>query len=259
MLSPWTPEYERITATSRDRHERDVVSQTPGDLMATAFERSADPMVLFMPDGTVRAANRAARALGGGDPHRGPATFAELGIVQEDIVALRANYGGANEPRGEVRVRTPDGMQREFEYAGSADIEQGVHLAALREVTERRRVDHALRSSEELFARSFLAAPVALCVNNAATGAFTLVNEEFLQMSGYWRADVIGRTADDIHVWAVPADREQLLARLMMDGPAEAFRATFRHRTGRLFEALGRMRLAEIGGERIVVTAAFPA
>jgi PAS domain S-box-containing protein len=68
----------------------------------------------------------------------------------------------------------------------------------------------ALRRSEELYARAFLQNPVAMTITNAVTGRFTAVNEEFLRLVGYWRAEVIGRTSAELKLWPEYGDRARV-------------------------------------------------
>jgi PAS domain S-box-containing protein len=82
----------------------------------------------------------------------------------------------------------------------------------------------ALRRSEELYARVFMQNPVAMSITNAETGRFTGANEEFLKLVGYWRAEVIGRTSQELNLWPDYGDREQVGDRLQAGqvvGPVE--------------------------------------
>ncbi len=76
----------------------------------------------------------------------------------------------------------------------------------------------ALRRSEELYARVFMQNPVAMSITNATTGRFTGVNEEFLRLVGYWRAEVIGRTSFELRLWPDYGDRERVGSRLEAGG-----------------------------------------
>lgn len=72
----------------------------------------------------------------------------------------------------------------------------------------------ALRRSEELYARAFMQNPVAMTITNGETGRFTGANEEFLRLVGYWRAEVLGRTSQELALWPDYGDRERVGARL---------------------------------------------
>lgn len=233
-----------------------MTEAAPDEMRAAAFEHNPYASVAFAADGVIVLANAAARALAvaaGGSPSH----LRELGLDDLDLAPLLTAFNGPPPVHGEVRLRRLDGSTLDFEYSGVAELTPGVRLLTLREVTNQRRLETALRNSEELFARSFLAAPVALTVSDAESGAFTLVNEEFLRMGGYWRSDVIGRTAAELNLWQ-DLDERARLGVLLAKGETQApFRTTFRRKSGVGLEAIGRLRLAEIGGAPVVITAAL--
>ncbi len=100
------------------------------------------------------------------------------------------------------------------------------------DVTERRRVESALRESEERFRKAFLTSPDSININRLDDGMYVDVNEGFQALTGFSREEVIGRTSVDLDIWADPADRRRLVEELKMHGRVTNLEARFRMKDG---------------------------
>src|ERR687898_3225052 len=61
--------------------------------------------------------------------------------------------------------------------------------------------DEELRRSQERFAAIFRASPVAIVIRSLGDGRFRDVNDRFLEMTGYTREEVVGRTPAEVGLW----------------------------------------------------------
>ncbi len=86
--------------------------------------------------------------------------------------------------------------------------------------TSEKRLEESLRHSEEQFARVFLRNAAAIAVELRANGRFVLANEEFFALTGFWRAEAMGRSGDDLRLWADPGQRSSVLAETARSGRA---------------------------------------
>ena len=115
-------------------------------------------------------------------------------------------------------------------------------------VAERTRAVEAsnaeLRRSEERFAKAFRASPVPFVIQTPRENRFVDVNDSFLEMTGYDREEVIGRTPLELHLCldyvAGPADEEK---------PVRHVEAQVSTRSGDLRDALISVERILIGGE----------
>ncbi|HEY6951785.1 MAG TPA: PAS domain S-box protein, partial [Bacteroidota bacterium] len=96
-----------------------------------------------------------------------------------------------------------------------------------RDTTERTQADEALRFSEEKFSKAFLTSPDAISINRLKDGKFLEVNDGFVNLTGYSREEVLGRSSVEINVWALPGDRGTFVKQLVKTGELEDFEADF--------------------------------
>ena len=74
------------------------------------------------------------------------------------------------------------------------------------DITERKRIEQALRSSEEQFRATFELASVGMVQADPGTGHFLRVNKKFCAITGFSPAELVGRRFSDI---THPDDRDQ--------------------------------------------------
>ena len=75
----------------------------------------------------------------------------------------------------------------------------------------------ALRASEEKFFKAFHYAPLLMTLSALEDGTYLEVNEKFLQVSGFSRAEVLGKTSVEIG-WISAEDRTRLVALMRAHG-----------------------------------------
>jgi hypothetical protein len=74
------------------------------------------------------------------------------------------------------------------------------------------------------------------------------VNERWAELFGYSPAEVIGRTTLELGLWADPAEREPLIARLAAGDATSSGEATFRRKSGEIRHALVSMESMTLAG-----------
>ncbi|MFZ6769839.1 PAS domain S-box protein [Undibacterium sp. Di26W] len=110
---------------------------------------------------------------------------------------------------------------------------------AMQDVTALRRVEklqvqveRELQEREKLLATVFQLVPDILTITKMATGQYIEVNRNWEPMSGFTREYAIGRTSNEMNLWAKPEQRDELIARIKHDGEVRDMHVSFRRKTG---------------------------
>lgn len=109
--------------------------------------------------------------------------------------------------------------------------------------------DAALRASEDRFYRVFHANPSVISITRLRDNTFLDVNEAFERVSGWARAEVIGRTSDDIGLWLSNAERDDFRARVRAQSRLREAQWRFRDRAGTIRHAIASADIIRIDGE----------
>ncbi|MFO0649241.1 MAG: PAS domain S-box protein [Polyangiales bacterium] len=159
------------------------------------FDASFDAMLLLNDDRTCHDAN--------------PMACEVFGHARADLIGRRlGDFAHGDSPsawaallregrlRGHFSLRRPDGAVREVEFSATARVAPGLHLAVLRDVTERVAAEAALRDSEERYRRIVETTCEGVWVIDADTKT-SFMNARMAAMLGYGLDDVIGRPLFD--------------------------------------------------------------
>jgi PAS domain S-box-containing protein len=142
--------------------------------------------------------------------------------------------------RFEWAAQAPDGRQIPLEVALTRIQWSGreVIQALITDITERNRAQRALAESEALFSAAIQSSPIFIAMTRMEDGRFVLVNDAFLNWSGYTRDEIIGRNSLQFGLWDDPTEREAFLAELRRTGSVRDRECRFRNRAGRPFTML---------------------
>jgi len=143
-----------------------------------------------------------------------------------------------------------DGRELSLEVAFGEVREHGEHTftGIIRDISERKRADEAVRSSERRFSTAFNANPT-LSTISTPDGRFLNVNEQFLKASGYSRDEVIGKTALELRMWPNPDNRTRLMQALQKLGYVRGFEVELRTKSGERRMLLLSVERIEIEGQ----------
>jgi PAS domain S-box-containing protein len=123
-----------------------------------------------------------------------------------------------------------------------------------RDITERKRVESALRESEERFATAFRSSPAAMVISRYEDGKMLDVNEAFLRVFGVTRAEVLGATKLTFGLWLKPEERAEVLELLKQEGHIRFMEKEFHVKSGDLRHCLFNVEVLSLGRERCLLT-----
>ena len=132
-------------------------------------------------------------------------------------------------------------------------VERATYLATI--AVERDYAKRELRESERRFSTVFYSSPGCLAISRFADGRFLYVNDRFVSLFGYSRAETIGQTAIGLGLHAGPADRRDW-TKLLDSSEPEELEAVARTKSGELLDLLLWMGRVQVLGEDCILSIA---
>jgi PAS domain S-box-containing protein len=118
----------------------------------------------------------------------------------------------------------------------------------------RKKTEASLRESEEKFERIFRHSPDWIAILRLRDGMYVDVNDAFVTITGFERAEVIGRTSTDIGIYADPTQRYELDESFLREGRVKNQELRYRLKNGEVITVERSGELVDIGGEKCVVS-----
>ncbi|MEH6471992.1 MAG: PAS domain S-box protein [Halopseudomonas sp.] len=189
------------------------------------------------------------------------ATFivpSELHEMVDGVMAtLAANIGGFRSEN--TNVTASNRLVTCQWYNQPIVDEQGKVVAivsSIDDVSERKRMELKLRTSEQKFISLFQSSPVPMAVSYfSETPRFVNCNDAWLRLFGVSRNDVIGYNSDDLNIWPHKAQMLQAFQLLDKQGLVDDYHADMQQADGTRLQCLISARFIEVGEERMVASA----
>ena len=213
------------------------------------FEVESDALLLVDSEsGQIRAANASAEDLYGysrdelcsmkrTDLSAEPEATLQATIMMEQFIPLRWHR------KKDGTIFPVEILGRYFDWKG-----RSVFISAIRDISDRKRMEEAIRKSEEKFSKVFYSNPAAIVIGDRSTKTWLEVNDAFVRLLGYRRDELVGHGSDDFSLWANPPDRDKATEQLSKEGSLRDWEFRFRKKNGELGIGLLSVELIEIEG-----------
>jgi PAS domain S-box-containing protein len=139
-------------------------------------------------------------------------------------------------------------------YLNEARDEPWLLLGTVEDISDLKRTELALRSSERKFSRAFHGSAGIFAITTLAEGRFIDVNARFLEITGLTREEIIGRTVFELGVWVDVAQSNQLHEQLLQHGTVTGFESRYRKKNGEIGHGLISAAIVDIDGTACLLT-----
>ncbi len=151
----------------------------------------------------------------------------------------------------DYRLVLPDGSHRTV--CEHAAINSTFITSTVQDITDRKRSEAALRSSEERFSKAFHASPVGISICTLTDARFLDANESFLRSLGWLRHEFIGRSASELGMWINSEDGRRLAQILQEQSSIGNQEIKIRTKTGEVRDWLLSVELIDLGSSQCVL------
>jgi PAS domain S-box-containing protein len=255
------PALKEQVPTRQDIHSIERALRESQDKFAQAFHGSIDAVAIAdFPSGAMTEINDAYCRL--------------FGYSREETIGHSGNDLGVWAEAGDrakfIEVLARDGTVWEMEAvkltkAGKRLIcritssrmklgDRAVIVTRIRDISEQRMAEAAMRESEEKFSKAFRAVPDAIGITTLEEGRFVDINAAYTRTFGWTREETIGRTTTDLNIWLKPGDRLPVVERLRAGETVHDQPMAFRDKRGALHSCLYFGEITEIAGQKCLIS-----
>lgn len=176
--------------------------------------------------------------------------------VEKKEIAKAALADWKTVPQMEADLELPAGDSKLVIVAGHpveiSDVRCMIFTFA--DLEPKRRLESALRQSEERFSKSFRLAPVPMKLSTLVGHRILNVNHAFLEITGWSYEEVIGRKPGEIELWESAGVRRDVETRLAETGSFRGFELRLKTKAGELIDCLVSSETVTIHGELCVLS-----
>ena len=156
----------------------------------------------------------------------------------------------------EHRHKNGTGFWFETQISGMFDDQKSLTgcICVSRNIDRRKQAESALKLSNALFQTAFAISPDAVTLNRMCDGVYTMVNDGFAALTGYSREEVVGKTTQQLGIWADAADLKRLMHEINASGSMRNMEACFRLKNGEVRTGLMSANLIVLNRQPYVLT-----
>ncbi len=141
----------------------------------------------------------------------------------------------------ENKIETKSGEFRQIAWSNVRSLDAKGKVVDLTcfgiDITEQKLAEESVLESEKRFRAAFMGSPAALAITTQEGGFWIDANQTELDMFGYTREELIGKSVMDTNLWVDLNDRRAFVDALAQNGEVRNQNVLLRHKDGRLISA----------------------
>ena len=145
-----------------------------------------------------------------------------------------------------ITLHTTPLVNEKYEYKGG--------IAQIEDITDQVKSERKIQRLEERFTKAFYTSPDAININRAVDGVYLDCNRSFIELTGYTRDEIIGKSSLSLDIWVNPEDRTRLVKGLQERGEVKNLEAEFRMKDSRILTGLMSASLIDVEGEQCILS-----
>jgi PAS domain S-box-containing protein len=155
----------------------------------------------------------------------------------------------------EFRLRRKDGELRDILGSTALIDLKGSTFSLFQslDITERKQAERMLEESERRLAKVIEASPEAITIVSTDDDSFIQVNPAGERLCGYTREEMIGRSAEELELWADPEERWRLVEDLQRESEVHGREVHLRHKSGEVRDILLSAALIDLKGRKFIL------
>jgi PAS domain S-box-containing protein len=166
---------------------------------------------------------------------------------------LETHHSGRFEFEFKPKDREPFPVELTFFPILGEDGEVKEIQIVLRDLTDRKQAEKALRESEDKFRTFFNLSPQSIAITEAETGKLVNLNNMFCEQTKYSRDEVIGKTTTEMGFYSTD-DRDRFINELYASGEIRGLKMNFKVKDGSILNTLMFSKLLRVAEEKFILT-----
>lgn len=187
------------------------------------------------------------------------------GIVTEESVRNITFYLNQMSQGKEIPIFEIEGVRKDggivpYEIRATTiekDDKTVIIQAILRNITERKQVEAALKASQARFSKFFHSSPIPIALTRLRDNQLLDVNQAWVGCTGFQREEVIGKSPFDLNLFVNPESRKQSINELQARGRISAHEFQLRKKSGEITNLLFSAELIELEDEPLMLSMAM--
>lgn len=167
--------------------------------------------------------------------------------------ALRGEHFAMQEEYGDADLYRTWWEDRYSPIYDGADQITGLTVVVI-DITERKKMETALRESEEKFRKMFHSSPIAICISALDDGKVIDANYAYWDLTGLNPEITIGNDLVALHIWPNQNERDELASKLRVKRSHYDPDSKFIDHNGNAKSTLAFYELIEIGGQERILS-----